>query len=41
MRQTSGSSTFTGAAPTNSVQRGLWAGMFAFQMAVGWVAWNL
>lgn len=32
---------FTGAAPKNVVQRGLWAGMFAFQLAIGWVVVNM
>ena len=32
---------FTGAAPANRVQRGLWAGMLAFQVAVGYVIVNM
>jgi len=32
---------FTGAAPVNGIQRGLWVGMITFQMAIRWVAFNL
>jgi hypothetical protein len=32
---------FTGASPKNGVQRGLWVGMFIFQLAIGWVVVNL
>ncbi|KAL2071945.1 hypothetical protein VTL71DRAFT_11288 [Oculimacula yallundae] len=35
--KSSSSPIFTGAAPVNTVQRGLWVGMIAFQMAIGWV----
>jgi len=37
----SASSVFTGAAPVNTVQRGLWIGMIAFQMAIGWFVLGL
>jgi hypothetical protein len=32
---------FKGAAPANSIQRGLWMGMIAFQFAIGWVVVNM
>lgn len=32
---------FTGAAPVNTIQRGLWVGMLVFQMAIGWVTFNM
>jgi hypothetical protein len=32
---------FIGAAPTNRIQRGLWLGMLAFQICIGWVVVNL
>lgn len=32
---------FTGAAPTNSVRRGLWVGMIVFQLAIGCVVVNM
>jgi hypothetical protein len=32
---------FTGAAPANGVQRGLWVGMIAFQLCIGWVVVNM
>ncbi|RDL32654.1 Alkaline phosphatase-like protein [Venustampulla echinocandica] len=31
----------TGAAPKNGIQRGLTVGMLVFQLAIGWVAFNL
>ena len=34
-------SQFTGAAPANGVQRGLWAAMMVFMAAVGWVGVNM
>lgn len=32
---------FTGAAPTNRLKRGLWIGMIAFQLCIGWVVVNM
>ncbi|KAE8445569.1 hypothetical protein EG329_013333 [Mollisiaceae sp. DMI_Dod_QoI] len=40
-KPTTTAAPFTGAAPVNGVQRGLWFGMLVFQMAIGWVAFNL
>ncbi len=40
-KPTTPAAPFTGAAPVNGVQRGLWFGMIVFQMAIGWVAFNL
>lgn len=40
-KPTATSVPFTGAAPVNDVQRGLWVGMLVFQMAIGWVALKL
>jgi hypothetical protein len=38
---TSSVTPFTGTAPANGIQRGLWVGMFAFQLSIGWVVFNL
>jgi hypothetical protein len=37
----SATAPFTGAAPVNGVQRGLWVGMLVFQMAICWVTFNM
>lgn len=41
LNATTTNTPFTGAAPTNRVQRGLWIGMLVFQMAIGWVVVHL
>lgn len=32
---------FSGAAPNSRIQRGLWVGMIAFQLCIGWVVVNM